>query len=187
MRKIPCLFQRDFTDRTKITLLPEVTPGCEWVLSGEGIATRKWDGTACAIIYGILFARYDAKRGKPAPLNGIACDEPDPVTGHHPHWVPATGPEHKYINEAFLSQPSWPDGTYEACGPKINGNHEGFSNHILIRHGADPIIGWVRNQKAIRDFLIEEPMEGLVFHHPDGRMCKIRRNDFGLPWPNPTT
>lgn len=22
--------------------------------------------------------------------------------------------------------------------------------------------------------------EGIVFHHPDGRMCKIRKSDFGI-------
>jgi hypothetical protein len=67
MKKIPCLFQRDFTDKRRPTLLRDVTPGCEWVLAGEGVATRKRDGTACAVIGGKLFKRYDVKRGRPVP------------------------------------------------------------------------------------------------------------------------
>ena len=26
-------------------------------------------------------------------------------------------------------------------------------------------------------------IEGIVWHHPDGRMAKIKRRDFGLSWP----
>lgn len=42
----------------------EVTPGCEWVLAGEGIPTRKFDGSACMIENQQMFKRYDAKNGK---------------------------------------------------------------------------------------------------------------------------
>lgn len=88
MRKMPCLFERDFTDKRRPVLLRAVTLGCEWVLNGEGIASIKRDGTACAVIDGALYARFDAKRGKTPPPGAIPCDpEPDPVTGHWPHWV----------------------------------------------------------------------------------------------------
>ncbi|WP_089155535.1 hypothetical protein [Micromonospora sp. NBS 11-29] len=43
MRKIPTLFRRDPEDRRRV--LPEVDPECRWVLDGEGVATRKYDGT----------------------------------------------------------------------------------------------------------------------------------------------
>ena len=43
MNKIPTLFVRDPENMSRVTR--EVTPGCEWVLAGEGVATRKWDGT----------------------------------------------------------------------------------------------------------------------------------------------
>lgn len=26
----------------------------------------------------------------------------------------------------------------------------------------------------------ENDMEGIMFHHPNGRMCKIRKSDFGI-------
>ena len=27
-------------------------------------------------------------------------------------------------------------------------------------------------------------VEGIVWHHPDGRMVKIKRKDFGFKWPD---
>src|SRR5271169_6049745 len=123
MKKIPVLFQRDFVPNlkgrgNKATLRPEVTPGLEWVLDGKGIATQKWDGTACAVIQreghmpwvpmalrsqNHLYRRFDAKGGKPAPEGGIPCDDPDPKTGHWPHWVPVNDePESKWMREAYL-------------------------------------------------------------------------------------
>jgi len=185
MKKIPCLYKRDFTDQRNPILLREVTPGCEWALAGEGIATRKWDGTACAVIGGKIYARYDAKRGKPAPVGGIPCDEPDPITGHHPHWVDAsTDPQFKFIREAFDNELGLlPDGTYEAIGPKINGNHDGAVVHQLLKHG-DVIleIGHV-DFDSIWEYLAKRTIEGIVFHHPYGRMCKITRRNYGMEWP----
>lgn len=183
MKKIPCLFQRDFTDRRNPALLPRITNGCEWVLAGEGVATRKWDGTAVAITGGKLYARYDAKAGKPAPPGAIPCCDPDPETGHHPHWVLADRPEDKWIRKAFEGELEPRDGTYEAIGPKINGNPENASGYMLMRHGNQRLEGLVRTFDGIKQFLTETKIEGIVFHHPDGRMCKIRRADYGIPWP----
>jgi hypothetical protein len=182
MKKIPCLFQRDFTDKKNPILLREVTPGCEWVISGEGTATRKWDGTAVAIIGGKLHVRYDAKRGKPLPAGAIPCGDPDPITGHNPSWVFADGPEYKWIREAHGGK-YYEDGTYEAIGPKINGNHDASDCHRLVRHG-DEELDSPRNFDDIADFLRNRDIEGIVFHHQDGRMCKIRRDDYGMQWPN---
>lgn len=184
MKKMPCLFQRDFTDPRNPKPLRDVTPGCEWVLAGEGTATRKWDGTACAIIGGKLYARYDAKLGKAAPAGAIPCSEPDPVTGHHPHWVLADGPEHKWIRDALGSgdPADMPEGTYEAIGPKINGNHENASSRALMKHGEFEVYP-DRTWDGLHSFLDKCRIEGIVFHHPDGRMCKIRRDDYGLAWP----
>lgn len=36
--------------------------------------------------------------------------------------------------------------------------------------------------EGIKGFLAENVIEGLVWHHPDGRMAKIKRRDFGLKW-----
>lgn len=193
---MPCLFEREFHGHNSATLLRTVTPGCEWVLAGEGVATRKFDGTACAIIGGALYKRYDAKRGKAAPAGAIPCDEPDPVTGHHPHWI-AVGeePESRWHREAYpatgatlpdgtieTSAPCLLDGTYELCGPKLQGNPEQIKSHVLIPHGQH-VLDAPRDWDGLRTYFETNRMEGIVWHHPDGRMCKLRRADYGLPWP----
>lgn len=43
MQKIPTMFVRDPDNMRYV--IDEVTPGCEWVLAGEGTPTRKYDGT----------------------------------------------------------------------------------------------------------------------------------------------
>ena len=43
MKKITTIFVRNPESRKGI--LPEHHPDCEWVFAGEGIATRKYDGT----------------------------------------------------------------------------------------------------------------------------------------------
>jgi hypothetical protein len=184
VKKIPCLFLRDFADRRRPVLLRDVTPGCEWVLAGEGRASRKIDGTACLIRGGLLFTRYDAKKGKAPPPGWEACEpEPDPKTGHWPGWVPVTdAPEFKYHREALARLAAPADGTYELIGPKVNGGHEGVPDHVLVPHGAS-IVSPPRTWDGLRDWLTANPVEGVVFAHPDGRMAKIRRDDYGLPWP----
>jgi len=141
MKKMPCVFVRDFSSRPATTTR-EVTPGCEWVLAGEGEPTRKWDGTCCLVRDGKIYARYDCKRGKTPPEGFEPCQpEADPVTGHWPGWLLVEGqPQYKWHAEAFkletLCAPIL-EGTYELCGPKVNANPEGLKNeHRLIRHGA---------------------------------------------------
>lgn len=185
MKKIPCVFEREFLGSHDVMLLTTVTPGCEWVLDGEGIPTRKYDGTAVAIIGGQLYARLDCKRGKRPPAGAIPCSDPDAITGHWPHWVIADRPEDRWIREAYENSAAHTngDGTYEAIGPKINGNHDNEPEHILVRHGVDILPLPDRSWDGIREFLSQWAIEGIVFHHPDGRMAKIRRHDYGFMWP----
>ena len=65
---------------------------------------------------------------------------------------------------------------------KINGGKEKFSKHWLVPHGYHSYPTLQRTFEAIRDFLEKTEIEGIVFHHPDGRMAKIRRSDFGFKW-----
>jgi hypothetical protein len=184
MKKIPTVFVRDFETKP-FTITPEVTPGCEWVLAGEGRATRKWDGTCVRVLDGKLYARYDAKHGK-TPPEGFepAQPEADPETGHWPGWLLITDqPQYKWHRDATMPSGA---GTYELVGPKINGNPEKTDEHLFLEHGglAFPYFQTVEpSLDGLKAFLTEHPMEGLVFHHPDGRMAKIKRKDFGLQWP----
>lgn len=182
MKKIVSLFQRNYDGDRLVR--DEVVPGAEWVLAGEGVATRKYDGACCAIIGGVLHKRYDAKQGKEPPHGFKPAQEPDPVTGHWPGWIEVgNGNEDRWFREGCehtFGQPfSGPDGTYELCGPKVQGNPEGFPGHTLVPHGAYQLLDAPRTFTALRDYLKADfPFEGIVWHHPDGRMVKIKRKDF---------
>lgn len=191
MRKMPTLFVRQFRGNGTFTLTEQVAHGCAWVLAGEGVASRKWDGTAVLVKEGRLYARFDAKPGREPPPGAIPCEpEPDAATGHWPHWVEAEGPAYKWIREAAAREPMpLLDGTYEACGPKIatrsEPNPERLKTHELFRHGGVLAPGVPRDFNGIGNWLSLYPWEGLVFLHPDGRMAKVKRKDFGLKWPVP--
>lgn len=188
MQKIISVFQRNY--ETDCRIRDEVVPGADWVLAGEGLATRKFDGTCCLVRDGKLYRRYDAKKGKTPPAEfEPAQKDSDPITGHWPGWIPVgDGDNDRWHREAWnidLENGETPaDGTYELIGPKIQGNAENMVNHVLVKHGAW-IIGPVdRTFDGIRKYLEWATMvEGIVFHHPDGRMAKVKRKDYGLPWP----
>jgi hypothetical protein len=73
-------------------------------------------------------------------------------------------------------------GTYELVGPRINGNPEGYETHLLIFHdGADVLPDAPRDFDALAAWLHAHPYEGIVWHHLDGRMAKIKRRDFPAP------
>ena len=76
------------------------------------------------------------------------------------------------------------DGTYELIGPKVQGNPHDMLIHSLVPHGLVQIREAGRTFDNIRKLLAENThVEGIVWHHEDGRMAKIKRRDFGLPWP----
>jgi hypothetical protein len=180
VQKIISLFLRNYAGERLVR--NEVVPGAEWVLAGEGVATRKWDGTATLIAGGQFFKRYDAKHGKTPPLAFVpAQPDPDPVTGHWPGWLPVgDGPEDKAHREAWTANPNRPDGSYELVGPKVQGNPERLQVHTLLRHGVTELADAPRDFAALRAYLAEADIEGIVWHHPDGRMVKIKTKDFGL-------
>ena len=182
MKKITTLFKKDPNDLGRV--INEINPENQWVFDEPGIPTRKFDGTACAVIDGELYKRYDVKKGKHVPLGAIPCQDPDPITGHWPHWVKCerTKPEDRYHFEAFDALPFLPDGTYELCGPKVQGNPEGFINHHLLKHG-DLMVNLIDfTFESIYQFFSrpENDIEGIVFHGKDDKMCKIRKSDFGI-------
>ena len=186
MQKIISLFQRNYDGDRLVR--DEVVPGAEWVLAGEGVATRKWDGTSCLIQGGRLHKRYDAKHGKTPPPGFIPAQEaPDPKTGHWPGWLmTGGGPEDRWHREALITHAQsgdWPlpDGTYELVGPKVQGNPDQFDEHRLIRHGREILHHVPRDFDGIKRYLsVDSHIEGIVWHHPDGRMVKIKAKDFGL-------
>lgn len=185
MKKIPTLFEREFANHKVVGISDKVTPGMEWVFEGKGEATVKYDGTCCAIIDGKFYKRYDAKRGKIPPEGAIPCCDPDPITGHHPHWllVDESQPDSKWHIKAREAMPgNLPDGTYEAIGPHFQSNPHNMCCDQLIPHGKD----WItveRSFEGIREYLRLHAIEGIVFWKDGEPQCKIKRSDFGFEWP----
>lgn len=206
MKKIISLFKRNYQGNRLV--YDEVVPGAEWVLAGEGVATIKFDGTCCMVKEGKLYKRYDRKLSKskarrlkrdksyapqiedykPPPPAWIAAEpEPNRHTGHWPGWLPVSphAPEDKWHREAWERDGVFlEDGTYELLGPKIQGNPHQRERHSLVRHGQEILIPQPpRDFVGLKEWLDKNRMEGIVWHHPDGRMVKIKRRDFGFDWP----
>lgn len=183
MKKIPTLFERVYDDKGKVVGITEkVKPGFEWVLDGEGIATVKYDGSCCAIINGELYKRYDARAGKKPPEGAIPCCDPDPITGHWPHWVKVNkdDPGDKWFAQFIGAE--LPDGTYEAVGRHFNGNPYLQENDMLIPHGKC-VVEVERTFDGIKEWLQTHLEEGIVFWKDGEPKCKIKRRDFGFRWP----
>ncbi|GHB55806.1 hypothetical protein GCM10010331_49580 [Streptomyces xanthochromogenes] len=188
MQKIPTMFARNPEDRRYV--LPAVTPGCEWVLAGEGVATRKYDGT-CVMYDGVTWwARREVKPGKTPPptFQAISTDE---ITGRTVGWEQVEQSSFaKFHAEAIANVerlredvPPFRPGTYELVGPKINGNPEGEPHHWLIAHAEADVVSLPgRSFDDLRTIVLQlaevDGSEGLVFHHADGRMAKIKARDF---------
>ncbi len=189
MKKIPSLFKRDYEGTHQI--YDEIVPGCEWVQAGEGTATVKIDGTACMVRDGKLYRRYDAKPGRTPPPDWEPCeDAPDPNTGHWPGWLPVEdGPQDQYYREAWRDSGTLPNGTYELIGPKFQTNPYRLQAHWFKRHGAElPATDPPRDFAGLRTWFEWNPIEGIVWWRdlsdPNCDKCKIKRRDFGLPWPD---
>ncbi len=204
MKKIISLFKRNH-DGDRL-VYDEVTPDAYWVTLKEGVPTVKHDGTCCLIKGGQLFKRYDRKlhekqhrlmrsgekkefteddfRDPPEDWTP-AEDSPSLHTGHWPGWVPVgDGTEDKYHREADdKSSYQVRDGTYELVGKKVKGNPYRLDSHYLWEHGEPIPSGCPRDFDGLKAWLETFPHEGVVWHHPDGRMVKIKRKDFGFHWP----
>jgi len=184
VKKIISLFQRDYETDARL-VRDEITPGAAWVTHGQGSATVKHDGTCCLVRDRRLYKRYDAKHGKTPPAGfEPAEDAADPVTGHWPGWLPVgDAPEDRWHREAFAHyRPSAEtlldctpvDGTYELCGPKVQGNPERLERHILIPHGSAALHDAPRDYAGLTAYLAGHDIEGIV--SPTHRWTRV-----GLP------
>lgn len=180
MKKIPTMFERDWNgDRSRVINAPH--KDCGWVFAGEGVATRKIDGTSCRVKDGKLWKRRELRKDDPVPPLFDLADHDD-ETGKTVGWMPVepTDKADRYHVEAFGSG-GFPEGTYELVGPKVQGNPERYEKHTLVSHNKLAL-----DEQPPRDFdelcawLSGKDIEGIVFHHPDGRMAKIKLRDFGI-------
>lgn len=188
MKKIPTLFQRLYDGKFPTGMSREVTRGCEWVLKGEGVATEKVDGSCCAIIGGKLYKRVIYRAGQKMPNVEMIPSQydPDPYTHDMPYWVRVSeaGVNDRWLLTAYDNSP-WnrKDGTYEAVGKHFCGNPYGLDADFLEEHGRIRISNCPRDYDGIKRYLSAHVIEGIVFWRGNGEMCKIKRRDFGFPWP----
>lgn len=160
MQKIPTIFIRD--PKPKCTPVTEETnPECQWVFDGEGIATRKLDGINIKVENGIVYERIKPETADYAEADYGAVTK-------------------KGIPEAAAIA----DGIYEAIGPTIRGNPERMDIHRLVSiypRIDDFLVIHHEPKRTYRDimgYLATNDIEGIVYHHRDGRMAKIKTRDF---------
>lgn len=199
MRRIPDLYRRDPADRRFVT--DAVEPGSEWVLAGEGTATRQYDGY-CVLFdpllgvngLGVPIARTPELQGwwrrvtigrqginRPTDLVPLQVDaDRDHLIG----WEPAdAAPWARHLAVAVAALTDGPRvGTHELIGPAINRNPERVPRPTLIAHADADVVDAPREYEALRAWLAAQSYKGVVWHwqQPDGtvRMVKARRRDF---------
>lgn len=190
MKKIPTIFDRDWDAKPSL-VIDEPILGCEWVFNDEGIATRKYDGMCCLISAGKLFKRRELKNGTEAP-KGWRPVQFEAATGNEIGWEPVsdTEPQDKYFRLGFENYKKdleergeeLESGTYELIGPSVQGNIEQYPTNMLIRHDTiheEPDVP--RTYDGLKKyFTSHNAIEGIVWHHEDGRMAKVKAKDFGL-------
>ncbi len=158
MKKTISLFKRDY-EGTRL-VYDEVVPGAEWVIRGEGVATNMFGEKFYKVREGVLY--------KPAP-EYLAEAEANCHAWYWPGWVPVgDGPEDQEYQEDFGNgaREDMLDGTYD-----------------IVEYGIPLEPEPPRDLAGLREWFSEEFVEGIVWHHPDGRMVKIKRKDFGFSWP----
>ena len=186
MQKMLTLFKR-VKQGNKFLAIDEVEEGCEWVVRGEGIATQKIDGTCCAVIHGVFYKRHRVKQGKLKPTGWLHWSkDSEVVSGHGWSFVDDSNND-QYHREGYENSKNkygiLPNGTYELVGPKIQKNIYDLDRHELWIHGDIEEIGVPLFYDYLRNYLEHSYLEGIVWHHSDGRMVKIKRRDFGIQWP----
>lgn len=187
-RKMTALFE---IDRVKHVGTDVVNEKSAWIFTEPAVATVKRDGTGVVITEdNEVLVRRSVKKGKRIP-EGFRLAEIDAFTGHMFGVEPVAQSGFKtMMNDALPANDQLLEpGTYELCGPKINGNPEGLDHHVLIRHGAEvlPVIPDMRTVepgdahallKPIFADLKERGVEGVVWWGADDKRVKLRVKDF---------
>ncbi|MFS1430249.1 DUF5565 family protein [Vibrio splendidus] len=203
MKKVKAIF---VVERSVQMVTRKIESSNQWVFDNEGEATIKYDGTPALIKDGVLYKRWNRKLQKkfirrwksdknnfdatldkfvPVPDGAIQLEDlPAPITLHFPYWVPVSESNHddlKFI-DAFNALKTKDEGSYELIGKKIQGNKYNLDVCKLVKHGAEVVEINDMSFDGLRQFFANLNHEGIVWHHPDGRMAKLRRSHFNFDW-----
>lgn len=187
MNKIPTIFKRNWEGDRKV--INEYTDGVTADLLNQCVATEKVDGTNVRItVRNGMVVRLE-KRRNPTKLEKAKGIE-------DPWYVDADqyDPEDKWIYDSVKNTDisNVPDGEFsaEAYGKNVQGNPLGMpGNQLMIFSLQDHVVifGDVPTKyEELKKFLQQRrtvigesgTIEGIVWHHPDGRMYKIKAKDF---------
>lgn len=180
MKKIPTLYVRRNYDRRHV-INGLVYSGCEWVLdpASGAVATRKFDGICMMLDEGgQWWTRRTVRPRRSAPPRFVQVEESKQGTCYG--WVPVEDSPYVGLVTQALNAPDAPrlPGTYELCGPRVNLNPEGFTEHHLVLHGSEQIDALdAHDVEALMVRCLNAGWEGVVWHHPDGRMAKLKVRD----------
>ena len=175
MKKIPTLFLRDPENRSRV--MDEFNPAID--LASLGKPTIKRDGTCVKFDGEAWWARREVKKGKAEPARFV-LEEHDPTTGKSFGWVPSDESSFSgFLAEALDGDEQFTRGTYELCGPKVNGNPEGLESHRLFRHGSEGCDDLDVTFESLKALLESFQHEGIVWHSGEqAPTAKIKRKDF---------
>lgn len=186
MNKIPTLFIRNEQNMKFVTR--DVNPDAAWVLEGHGVPTVKKDGTNVRITIKDGQCILVEKRRNPTREEKALGAEPDYVDANRDdrndiHIFAA-------VDATYLH--SWPDEAWscEALGPKIQGGIES-TIPVLYQFILAPLVIAEPIEltfDGIRDYLATHPIEGIAWRDQrstinNPQFSKIKRRDFGFPWP----
>lgn len=191
MKKFPTMFKRVFDGHKIVETLPEFESElCQKAIE-FGCPTIKFDGSPVLVRNGKVYKRLDIGKAKKMPVDIpiILCEEkPDAITGHWPAWIELQkdAPADQWFLQAYANY--WKDnavknGTYEAVGPHFQGNPYNLAVDTMTKHGDALIIELERTFEGVKNWLASHNHEGIVFWYHGKPVCKIKRSDFGIPWP----
>lgn len=160
MQKIPTIFIRD--PKPKCTpVTEEPNPECDWVFMGEGVAYRKLDGVNVKVENSRV-----SERIKPLTADYLEADYGS------------------ITNKAIPPVTDLENGIYEFIGPTIRLNMERCNIHHFVRIYPCPsdllriMDEPKRTYRDLMGYFATHDIEGIVYHHPDGRLAKIKTRDF---------
>lgn len=180
MNKIPTIFERDWNgDKCVINMLVVDFP------FDEAKATEKLDGTNVRVtIRNKTLVRLEKRRNPSKLQKAQGIEEPWYVDADE------NDPGDKYLWEAARNRSYGQDGEWsgEVVGKNIQGNTLNLNNNVLCLFslGEAPVLSNVpTDYEELKKYLSETQssfgtglIEGIVWHHPDGRMAKIKGKDF---------
>lgn len=187
--KLKSPFIRKRNDAGDYVVTPEIEPGYEWLFDNGVVAVDKLHGTNISI--NVTDKMLDCIDNRTTRM--MMCG-----------MIPMTGNSCKFLIGVMNAANRWQleDGCHfgELIGPDINGNLHGADEYLFVPfhylRSKCQWHSWVKNQypkdfDSISEWFKELPSlfskriydkdvlaEGLIFYHPDGRMCKLRRDMF---------